>query len=57
MKSSKSTIVKTQYVVEKTDGSSMDENMERMMVIDSGAPMSLVSSVWWEEYLRDMELD
>ena len=42
---------------EKTDGSSVDEDVERMMVIDFGVSMSLVSSVWLEDYLKDMEVD
>ena len=57
MKSSKITTMKTQYVVKKTDGSIKDADMEKEMVIDSGAPMSLVSAIWLEEYLKEMELD
>ena len=37
VKSSKSNPVKTLYMVEKTNGNSMDENVERMMVIYLGA--------------------
>ena len=43
--------------MEKTDGSIKVADMEKKMVIDSGAPMSLVSAVWLEEYLKEMELD
>ena len=57
MKSSKGTAVKTQYMVEKTDGSVKDADMEKEMVIDSGAPMSLVSEAWLEKYLKEMKLD
>ena len=47
-KNNKNSTVKTQYVGEETDtgGSCVDKYMGRMMVKDSGAPMSLVSLTW-----------
>ena len=55
----KNNTVKTQYVGEETDtdGSCVDKDVGWMMVIDSGAPMSLVSSTWLEDYWRDMDVD
>ena len=44
-------------MVEKTGESVKDVDMEKEMVIDSGAPMSLVSGAWLEKYLKEMKLD
>ena len=35
----------------------MNEGQERVMLIDSGAPKSIVSSRWIEGYLKDAKVD
>ena len=35
----------------------VNKEQERMMLIDSGAPKSIVSSRWFEGYLKDAKLD
>ena len=34
-----------------------DNEIEHMMVIDSGAPVSLVSSDWLKQYLKEAKVD
>ena len=34
----------------------MNAGAERMMLIDSGAPKSIVSSIWLEGYLKDTKV-
>ena len=35
----------------------VERDTENMMVIDSGAPVSLVSSAWLENYLKEAKVD
>ena len=51
----KNKLVNTQFVEEEiiVDVRYVNARAERMMLIDSGAPKSIVSSRWLEGYLRD----
>ena len=35
----------------------MNEGVPKMMLIDSGAPKSVVSREWIDRYLKDMKVD
>ena len=51
--------INTQYVEEEIviDVKYVNEGQERMMLIDSGVPKSIVSSRWFEGYLKDAKVD
>ena len=51
--------INTQYVEEEIviDIKYVNEGKERMMLIYSGAPKSIVSSRWFEGYLKDARVD
>ena len=51
--------INTQYVEEEIviDVKYVNEGQERVMLIDSGAPKSIVSSRWFEGYLKDAKVD
>ena len=51
--------INTQYVDEKIviDVKYVNEGQEILMLIDSGAPKSIVSSRWFEGYLKDTKVE
>ena len=51
--------VGTKYVEEEIviDIKYMEKDVENMMVIDSGAPISLVSLAWFERYVKGAKID
>ena len=51
--------INTQYVEEEIviDVKYVKEGQERVMLIDNGAPKSIVSSRWFEGYLKDTKVD
>ena len=51
--------VNTQYVEEEIiiAVKYMEKNVDNMMIIDSGAPVSIVSAAWFDEYIKDAKVD
>ena len=51
--------INTQYVEEEIviDVKYVNKGQERMMLIDSSAPKSIVSSRWFKGYLKDAKVD
>ena len=51
--------VSTKYVEEEIviDIKFVEKDVENMMVIDSGAPISLVSQAWFEKYMELAKID
>ena len=51
--------INTQYVEEEIliNVNYVSKGQERIMLIDSGAPRSIVSAGWFEEYLKDAKVD
>ena len=51
--------INTQYVEEEIliNMNYVSKGQERMMLIDSSAPRSIVSSRWFEGYLKDSKVD
>ena len=51
--------INTQYIEEEIliNVNYVSEGQERMMLIDSGAPKSIVSFIWFEGYLKDVNVD
>ncbi len=51
--------INTRYVDKEIviDVKYVNEGQERVMLIDSGAPKSIVSSRWYEGYLKDSKVD
>ena len=54
----KNKLIDTQFVEEKIviDVKYVKAGADRMMLIDSGAPKSIVSSRWFEGYLKDAKV-
>ena len=54
----KNKLIDTQFVEEEIviDVKYVNAGADRMMLIDSGAPKSIVSSRWFEGYLRDAKV-
>ena len=55
----KKKMVNTQFVEEEIiiDVKYMEKNVDNMMIIDSGAPVSIVSAAWFDEYVKDAKVD
>ena len=51
--------INTKYVEEEIfiDVKYVEKEIENMMIIDSGAPVSLMSSAWFRNYLREAKVD
>ena len=51
--------INTQFVEEEIviDVKYVEKEIENMMVIDSGAPVSLMSSTWFQNYLKESKVD
>ena len=51
--------INTQFVDEDImiDVKSVNAGAFKMMLVNSGAPLSIVSSKWFEEYLKDAKVD
>ena len=51
--------INTKFVEEEivVDVKYVEKDMKSMMVIDSGAPVSLVSSTWLKNYLKEFKVD
>ena len=51
--------VNTQYVEEEIiiDVKYVEKNVDNMMIIDSGAPVSIVSAAWFDAYIKDAKVD
>ena len=51
--------INTKYVEEEIfiDVKYVEKDIENMMIIDSGAPVSLMSSVWFNNYLKEAKVD
>ena len=51
--------ISTQYVEEEIviNVKYVEKEIENMMVIDSGAPVSLMSSTWFQNYLKESKVD
>lgn len=51
--------INMQFVEEEIiiDAKYVDTGAEKFMLVDSGAPLMIVSSKWFEEYLMDTKLD
>ena len=59
LKETKKMVVNSNFVKEKyaVDIRYVDESEGLRMIVDSGAPMSIVSAGWLEKYLKEMEVD
>ena len=55
----KKSTINTKFVEEEIviDIKYVEKDTENMMVIDSGAPVSLVSSAWFKQYVKEAKID